>query len=92
MLREIVEKVKFGQKFHPIDVFFERWVITDGKQIFTPEGEVISFETFKKEMKKSKIYNQHDHRYFPTEKLAKEGLKDMGSSGRGLVVKKLSYH
>jgi hypothetical protein len=43
-------------------------------------------------MQNSKIYNQYDNKYFPTEELAKEALKELGSDGKGLVIKKLSYN
>jgi hypothetical protein len=79
-------------KFHPIDVFKKRFVITDGKDIFSPEdGEVRSIEQFKKDMKDLKKYNKFDYIYFPTEKMAKDAYKKAGFE-KPLEVKELSYN
>ena len=78
--------------FHPVDVFQDRFVITDGKDIINPEsGEVLTIKQYKDDMKKKiKKHDQHDDVYFPTEKLAKEAFKKLGSSGK-FKVQKLSY-
>jgi len=78
-------------KFHPIDVFQKRFVITDGKDIFSPEdGEVRSIEQFKKDMKGLKKHDKFDYIYFPTEKMAKDAYKEAGLE-KPLEVKELSY-
>lgn len=88
MFRELFE----GKKFHPIDVFQERWVVTDGKEIVGENGEAVSFKQFKEWMKKMKRHDQYDYIFFPTEKLADENLESMRNSlPSGFEVKKLSY-
>ena len=89
MIREVIYTIREGKKFHPIDVFQERWVITDGKDIYGENGEVKSMKQFKQDMKKSKVYNEWDHIYFPSEELAKSSLKVYHDTS--LKVKKLSY-
>ena len=91
MIKEIIEIVeaKKGGKFHPIDVFGERWVITDGKDIFGENGEVRSIAQYKKDMKNIKVHDQWDYIYFPTEKLGNDALKNFEGGGKRL--KKMKY-
>ena len=79
-----------GKQFHPIDVFKKRFVITDGKEIFSASGEVKSMKDYKEDMKKIKKHNQYDDIYFPTEKMAEEAFKDAGFE-KPLEVEELSY-
>jgi len=101
-MKTFSEFINEGKKFHPIDVFQERWVITDGKDIVSPEdGAIYLIAQFKKMMKNSKKHDQYDHVFYPTEKLAKEGYETFKdaigseaiSSGdiKMWKVKKLSY-
>ena len=94
MIREVVEKIQEAQKFHPIDTFMKRWVISDGKVILDPEtGETVTIPEYKKKMKTIKRYDQYDTIFFPSEKLAKEAFIDaFGKDGYGdFEVKELSY-
>jgi len=92
MIREIIENLNEGKRFHPIDVFGKRWVITDGKDIFGDNGEVRSIKQFKKDMKNPRTFDQWDYIYFPTEELAKDAFEMHNSSyGPGLKLKELSY-
>jgi len=79
-----------GTKFHPTDVFSERYVITNGKDIIGVDGEVRTISQFKKDMQQ-KSKSNWDHIYFPTEKMAKDAYKEMKMS-KPYEVKKLSYH
>ena len=80
-----------GKKFHPIDVFQERWVITDGKDIINPEsGAIYLIAQYKKMMKNLKKHDQYDDVFYPTEKMAEQGFKELGSD-KNYKIKKLSY-
>ena len=86
--RELLEGL-----FHPIDVFQARWVVTDGKEIYGENGEVVSIEKFKKEMQNMKKHNQYDDIYFPTEKMANDVLDTFKKDGfKNLKVQKMNYY
>jgi len=92
MLKEIVENLSEGKKFHPIDVFGDRWLVTDGKSIIGTTGEVRTHRQFKQDMQKSKIYNEWDYIYFPTEQMAKDALSELGSNFKKFKVERTSYN
>ena len=78
--------------FHPIDVFQDRWVVTDGKEIYGENGEVKKITQFKKEMQNSRNHKQYDDIYFPTEKMANDVLDMFKKDGfKNLKVQKMSY-
>jgi len=86
-----LEASKKGQKFHPIDVFQERWVVTDGDVILGSNGEIKDLAQYKKDMKNIKRYDQYDDIYFPTEKMAKKFLNTLADPDE-FYVEKLSYY
>lgn len=85
------EYITEGKKFHPIDVFQNRWVITFGKEIIDPEsGAIYSIKEYKSMMQKMKKHDQYDGVFFPTEAMANKALKDFGSDN-SYKVEELSY-